>query len=87
MITAQDERSRRCPLLGHDVPFSYCRLPGQDIPCRKILQCWHVTFDIAAFLNAHYDEAVREKISAPPPPKIASLFDLIQQAKERQSPG
>ena len=70
-------------MLGHEVAFSYCRAPGSEMPCRKIYDCWWETFDIDAFMKAHYDEAVLRRITAPPPSKAASLLDLIEQAKKR----
>ena len=55
MITEHDAKKRRCPMLGHEVAFSYCREPGSETPCRKIFDCWWETFDVSAFINDHYD--------------------------------
>lgn len=73
-------------MLGHEVAFSYCRTPGSDVPCRKIYDCWWETFDVATFMKNHYDEETLGKITAPPPPKTATLLDLIEQAKRRCRP-
>lgn len=70
-------------MLGHPVQFSYCREPGQDTPCRKIFDCWWETFDIQSFMDTNYDEEIIAKITEPPKPKMSSLAELIQQAKER----
>ncbi|MBD3274883.1 MAG: hypothetical protein GF372_06200 [Candidatus Marinimicrobia bacterium] len=83
MITDHDNKSRRCPMLGHPVQFSYCREPGQEIPCRKIFDCWWETFDIQSYMDTHYDEEIIAKITEPPKPKMSSLAELIQQAQER----
>jgi hypothetical protein len=83
MIADNDERKRRCPMLGHEVAFSYCRAPGSSVPCRKIYDCWWETFDVADFVRNHYDEETIGKITAPPPPKTTTLLDLIEQAKRR----
>ena len=80
-ITANDQRSRRCPKLGHPVPFSYCREPGQTLPCGKIADCWWEAFDIAAFLRAHYDEETLQTILAPRQPKLTSIVELIEKAR------
>jgi hypothetical protein len=87
MITEHDAKKRRCPLLGHEVAFSYCRTPGSDTPCRKIYDCWWETFDVAAFMKEHYDEATISRVTAPPPPKTATLMDLIEQARRRVDGG
>ena len=85
-ITANDHRTRRCPKLGHDLAFSYCRAPGRDLPCAKIGDCWWETFDVTAFIHAHYSEDQVRQILAPPPPKVASLVDLIAKARKAQPP-
>jgi hypothetical protein len=82
-IDSQDSRSRRCPLLGHDVSFSYCRQPGQSTPCRKILDCWWQTFDIQEFLQTHFDESTISQVLAPPKPKMQSLLEMIAEAEQR----
>ena len=82
-IDEHDGRKLRCRMLGHEVDFAYCRAPGAELPCRKILDCWFETFDVEAFLREHYSEEQIAQILAPPAPKIASLVDLIQQAQQR----
>ena len=51
-----DARERRCPMLGHPVAFAYCRQPGKDLPCRKLLDCWFETFDVRSFVQEHLSE-------------------------------
>ncbi len=81
-ITANDHRSRRCPILGHDIRFSYCRQPGRLLPCGRVGDCWWEMFDVESFIRANYtDEQVRQILSAPKP-KVLSLIELIQQARQ-----
>ena len=82
-MTEHDTRTRHCPMLGHDVPFSYCRQPGQEIPCRKIFDCWWETIDIQAFIANYYSEEVQKAIVQPPTPKMLSLLEIIEQASRR----
>ncbi len=83
MDTQHDERSRHCPKLGHQITFSYCRLPGMETPCGKIYDCWWEAFDITTFMKANFSEEVRKKVTAPPPPRAMSLLDIMKQAQER----
>ncbi len=83
MIDQNDERTRRCPLLGHQIPFSYCRKPGSEIPCRKIFDCWWEIFDIKSFIEEHYSKEIITEILKPSVPKVSSIMDLVKQAKER----
>jgi len=73
-------------MLGHDLTFAYCRAPGRDLPCRKILDCWWETFDVRAFLAEHFSDEQIAEILAPRQDKVLSLIDLIRQAQDRQPP-
>jgi hypothetical protein len=83
MLTGHDTLSRRCPMLGHEVVFSYCRQPGNEIPCGRIFDCWWETIDIQAFIADNYSEETRNAIMQPPKPKMLSLLEIIEQASRR----
>ena len=70
-------------MLGHEVTFSYCRRPARDLPCRKVLDCWWQAFDVEDFLRRHFSQEQLAGILAPPPPKVATLVELIEQARRR----
>jgi len=74
-------------MLGHTVPFSYCRAPGRDLPCGRIFDCWWETFDVVAFIRAHFSEADIARITAPPPDKRATLVELIERARRAKESG
>jgi hypothetical protein len=81
-ITAHDGRRRRCPMLGHEVPFGYCRAPGRELPCRRVVDCWWEAFDVESFLRAHFSEEDLREMLAPPQHKVLSLVELIEQARK-----
>ena len=85
MLTEHDSLSRQCPMLGHEVAFSYCRRPGQENPCRRMCDCWWETIDIRAFVADNYSEEIRNAMIQPPTPKLLSLIELIEQARGRNS--
>ena len=68
---------------GHLVPFTYCKAPGSDLPCRRILDCWHERIDIAAFLDEILSPEERQSITTPPKPKVMQLLELVQKAKTK----
>ncbi|MDY6825065.1 MAG: hypothetical protein SWH68_14920 [Thermodesulfobacteriota bacterium] len=82
---APETKERRCPRLGHEITFAYCLGCGDDGgPCFKVADCWWEYFDVVDYLRAHYDEeTVARILDARPKPKVASLLELIEQAKER----
>lgn len=84
MIDQYDQKLKRCPMLGHDLTFAYCRQPGQDTPCRKIYDCWWQDFDIAAFMEAHYPPETLAHVTEAKKPKMLSLVEIIQRAQAKK---
>ena len=79
----------RCRRLGHEVTFGYCRQETGGKPCRLILDCWWERFDVRGFLQAHLSEEAMAQVerasTSPPPSKVLSLVEMIEQAKQRLS--
>ena len=82
MINQFDTLLQRCPMLGHEVNFSYCREPGQEVPCRKIFDCWFEKMDIQSFVAKHYSDEIQRAILQPPKQKMHSLFEIIEEARK-----
>jgi len=79
-----DDFNIRCPRLGHQIAFSYCRSENQGLPCFKILDCWHSHFSVEDLLRKELTPLEWEKVFAgPPKPKLLSLVELIEQAKNK----
>ncbi len=78
-----DDYRIRCPRLGHQISFSYCREENRGIPCFKTLDCWHRHFPVEAYLRETLtDEEWRRSFDTPSKTKMASLLELIEQAKQ-----
>jgi len=85
MTDSLNPLSRRCPRLGGPVGFKYCMSGEGEHPCAKVVDCWWETFDIVQYLRDNLsEEQFIRVLSARPRPKIASLVELIGQAKKRQ---
>jgi hypothetical protein len=83
-IEQHDERMHwRCPMLGGEVTFRYCRRLVEGMPCARIVRCWKPIFDIQDFLDSHYD---RDELAAiwnrPRPDKVVQLSELIARATQ-----
>jgi hypothetical protein len=82
VIPPGDDFKIRCPRLGHQIQFSYCRSENQGSPCFKILDCWHAHFAVEELLKMELSREQWEALlDRPPVPKVLSLLDLISQAK------
>jgi len=82
MIEQHDEKTIRCPRVGGDVNFRFCRFENNMLPCRWIPGCWQTYMDINTFLQDHYSKEELNQIFVPPKPKIESLVNLIEKAKK-----
>jgi hypothetical protein len=85
MLTQHDALTTRCPMLGHEVSFSYCRQPGQEIPCRKIFDCWWEAIDIQAFISENYSQEIQNALRQPPKPKMLSILEIVEQVRKKDS--
>ncbi len=85
MEKKQTDLVRRCPRLGNAVPFDYCEVCGDNQqPCFKILDCWWEYFDVVQYMQDNLPpDQFKRLMEARPKPKIASLVELIEQAKQR----
>jgi len=74
----------RCPRLGHQIYFSYCRTENFGLPCFKTLDCWFRYFKVEEFLRRELTpDEWHDAFEKPIMPKALSLADLIEQAKKR----
>jgi hypothetical protein len=78
-----DNKTRYCRLLGHSVPFRYCRQASSPLFCRHIIGCWSDFFEVSAYLHEHFSEEQIRKALQPPPPKMVALLDLIEKAQQK----
>ena len=82
-----DEKTMRCPRVGGEVTFRFCRFENNMLPCRFIVGCWQGQMDIEAFLYEHYSEDELNRIFAPPKPKIESLVGLMEKVQKAKQKG
>jgi hypothetical protein len=82
-----DERTRRCPRLGHDVTFHYCRTQEGSRICKRLAHCWWEQFDIRAWLRRNMPERAEDLTEPARPDKMGSLMEIIEKAKKRKDEG
>ncbi|OGP68619.1 MAG: hypothetical protein A2169_15520 [Deltaproteobacteria bacterium RBG_13_47_9] len=83
MIEEYDALIIRCPQLGGEVPFGYCRTVNEDLPCRRIMVCWEFRIEISKFLSDHYSiEQIQRALAPPTKTRIETILELIEMAKK-----
>ena len=74
----------RCPRLGQQIHFSYCRQENMGLPCCKTLDCWFSYFHVVEYLKQELSAAEwQESFEKPSTPKILSLAELIEKAQKQ----
>jgi hypothetical protein len=72
----------RCPRLGQEIKFSYCRQESGKLPCARIVDCWSPVFDVETFLKETMPSEQWQKFSSlPAKDKIINILELIEKAK------
>ncbi len=88
MINEHDDVMIRCPQLGGEVPFRYCRTINEDLPCRKILVCWEFRIEISKFLNEHFTaEQIQCALAPPTKTRLDTILELVARAKKNGEEG
>jgi len=83
MIEEHDELIIRCPQLGGEVPFRYCRTMNEDLPCRRVIICWEFRIEILKFLGVHYSiDQIQRALAPPSKTRLETILDLIEKAKK-----
>jgi hypothetical protein len=83
-----DHLQIRCPRLGGQVTFAYCRKEGGSLPCQRTVFCWQHRFPVEAFLKSILNEDQWNRWqNQSPKEKMTSLIELIEGARQRIQAG
>jgi len=81
-IDSHDFIQQYCRMLGHRVPFAYCRRMNSDLPCRNTLDCWKNVFAVEDFINFFYSQEEISQFLEPPKPKLTQIYEIMKKAKK-----
>lgn len=77
-----DRLETRCPKLGHQLAFSYCREESGGLPCARALACWQLRFPVELVLRRTLSDTDWNRIFVEPPKsRIDALLDAIDRAR------
>jgi hypothetical protein len=83
-IPPDDSFQIRCPRLGQQIHFGYCRQENLGLPCFKTLDCWYIYFPVVEYLQQQLSTAEwREVFETPTAPKMISLAEMIEKAQRQ----
>jgi hypothetical protein len=82
---AFDHVAVRCPKLGSEVTFGYCRAASSGLPCERALGCFEQLLPAEAyFRRVLRDETYDACFASPPPDRYGALLSTIAEAKGRR---
>ena len=80
-----DHLEIRCPRLGGEVTFFYCRRERDNLPCPRIIECWEVYFPVEKYLSSKLSPEEWECcFNQVPKNKVMTLIELIEAAKKQK---
>lgn len=72
----------RCPSLGGDVPFQYCRRMNQGTPCSRLPVCWAERFDIVGYIKRFYSaEEINQIFFSKGHGRLAQIIDNLERVE------
>lgn len=78
----------RCPSLGGEVPFRYCRNMNEGFPCRRLPVCWSEKIDIFGFIKRFYStEEIDRFFVCTGPGRLDQIFynlERIERMKKEE---
>jgi hypothetical protein len=80
-----DKLMIRCPRLGGEVTFAYCRQEQGALPCGRTLICWQARFPVDEYLRGimsadDWDHC----FTRPPKDKLSQILEIAEEAKKRK---
>ncbi|MBI5486843.1 MAG: hypothetical protein HY905_05895 [Deltaproteobacteria bacterium] len=83
-IRAFDSVTVRCPQLGHDISFGYCRTLEDGLPCSRALACFQGRFPVDTFFRAILtEETFLRCFERPRPDRVGRLLSEVDAARRR----
>lgn len=83
-----DEQFLRCPLLGGEVPFSYCRRVNDGGPCRRMPFCWGDRIDIAGYIEGFYSQdEIQRFFLQDGPGRLGRIMENLRRVKDMKDTG
>ncbi|MDD5723940.1 MAG: hypothetical protein PHY29_09435 [Syntrophales bacterium] len=75
----------RCPRLGGEVTFAYCRREQGTLPCQRTLRCWEGLIPVEGHLKAYLSDDEWECcFNTPPKDKMTTILEIADAVKKRK---
>lgn len=80
-----DDLMTRCPRLGCEVTFGYCRIEQGVLPCSRIVACWRPSLPVELWLKqALSPEQVEQFLQTTGKDRFTTLFEITENLKKNR---
>lgn len=85
---AFDHIEARCPRMGHQINFGYCRTMDNGLPCSRAIDCFYYTFPAEKYFRQVLKEETFARIFlSESPGRYESFLKTLSEAKDRVDGG
>jgi hypothetical protein len=82
---AFDRIDVRCPQLGGEVTFAYCRELQNGLPCPRALICFELRFPVEAYFRRVLEKQTFERLfNSKQPSRLERLFRAVDAARKTE---
>lgn len=75
----------RCPRLGGEITFAYCRHEQGALPCRMTLRCWEGLIPVEEHLRGYLSNDEWDRcFNTPPKDKMATILEIADAVRKRK---
>lgn len=79
-----DKAEIRCPKLGCEITFAYCRQEQGDLPCARTVKCWQPYFPVEKYLEEILSDDDRARFyNTEPQGRLATIFETVDRIKNK----
>lgn len=80
---AFDHIEVRCPQLGHQINFGYCRQRTEGLPCTRAIDCFYLKFPVQKYFRLVLKkETFRRLFIDSQTPRLDKLFQTVDTARK-----
>lgn len=85
-MTRFDHMALRCPRLGGEITFGYCRREQGELPCRMLLRCWEGLIPVEEHLREYLTLEEWERcFNTPPQDKMTTLLEIADAVRKLEN--
>ena len=80
-----DDLVLRCPRLGGEVTFAYCRREQGTLPCQRTLRCWEGLIPVEKHLRECLsDNEWDSSFNTPPKDRMTTILEIADAVKKQK---